>query len=71
VHAGFAGHADYNASRVIDEIEQEGKLNNALIFYIWGDNGASSEGQNGTISELLAQNGIPSTIQRKTRFTKL
>jgi arylsulfatase len=64
VYAGFAEHADYNAGRVIDEIEQEGKLNNTLVFYIWGDNGASAEGQNGTISELLAQNGIPSTIQQ-------
>jgi arylsulfatase A-like enzyme len=35
---------------------------NTLVFYIWGDNGSSGEGQNGTISELLAQNGIPSTI---------
>ena len=64
VFAGFAEHADYNAGRVIDEIEQEGKLNNTLIFYIWGDNGASAEGQNGTISELLAQNGIPTTIDQ-------
>jgi arylsulfatase len=45
VYAGFAEHADYNAGRVIEEIEQEGKLNNTLIFYIWGDNGASAEGQ--------------------------
>ena len=35
-----------------------------MIFYIWGDNGSSGEGQNGTISELLAQNGIPSTIEQ-------
>ena len=32
------------------------------MFYIWGDNGSSGEGQNGTISELLAQNGIPTTL---------
>lgn len=64
VYAGFVEHADYHAGRIIDEIEQEGKLNNTLVFYIWGDNGASAEGQNGTISELLAQNGIPSTIQQ-------
>nr|WP_214460633.1 arylsulfatase [Flavihumibacter fluvii] len=60
--AGFAEHADYNAGRIIDEIEQQGKLNNTLIFYIWGDNGSSSEGLNGTISEQLAQNGIPTKI---------
>jgi arylsulfatase len=64
VFAGFAEHADYNAGRVIDEIEKEGKLNNTLIFYIWGDNGSSSEGLNGTISEQLAQNGIPTKISQ-------
>ena len=62
IFAGFAEHADYNAGKVIDEIEKEGKLNNTLIFYIWGDNGSSSEGLNGTISEQLAQNGIPTKI---------
>jgi len=34
------------------------------VFYILGDNGNSAEGQNGTISELLAQNGIPTTIDQ-------
>ena len=64
VFAGFTEHADYNAGRVIDEIEREGKLDNTLIFYIWGDNGSSSEGLYGTISEQLAQNGIPTKISQ-------
>ena len=64
VFAGFTEHADYNAGRVIDEIERQGKLDNTLIFYIWGDNGSSSEGLYGTISEQLAQNGIPTTISQ-------
>jgi arylsulfatase len=64
VYAGFTEHADHNAGRVIAEIERQGKLDNTLIFYIWGDNGASAEGLNGTISEQLAQNGIPTTIQQ-------
>jgi arylsulfatase A-like enzyme len=64
VFAGFAEHADVNAGKVIDEIERQGKLDNTLIFYIWGDNGSSAEGQNGTISEQLAQNGIPTTISQ-------
>ena len=62
VFAGYAEHADYNVGLVIDEIEKQGKLDNTLIFYIWGDNGSSAEGQNGTISELLSQNSIPTTI---------
>lgn len=64
IYAGFAEHGDHNAGRVIDEIERQGKLDNTLIFYIWGDNGSSAEGQNGSISELLAQNGIPTTIEQ-------
>ena len=51
VFAGFTEHADFNAGRVIAEIERQGKLDNTLIFYIWGDNGSSAEGLNGTISE--------------------
>ena len=64
VFAGFSEHADAQAGKLIDEIERQGQLDNTLIFYIWGDNGSSAEGQNGTISELLAQNGIPSKIEQ-------
>ncbi|HNP29074.1 MAG TPA: arylsulfatase [Nitrospirales bacterium] len=64
IFAGFTEHADYNAGRVIDEIDRLGYGENTLVFYIWGDNGSSAEGQNGTISELLAQNGIPTTIDQ-------
>ena len=64
IFAGFTEHADYNAGRLLDELEQQGKLDNTLIFYVMGDNGSSAEGQNGTISELLAQNGIPTTIDQ-------
>ena len=64
VYAGFAEHTDHNVGLLLDEIENQGKMNNTLVFYIWGDNGSSAEGQNGTISELLTQNGIPTTIQQ-------
>src|SRR5882724_3302159 len=70
VFAGFTEHADYNAGRVIGEIERQGKLDNTLIFYIWGDNGSSSEGLNGTISEQLAQNAIPTTISQHIEALK-
>ncbi len=62
VFAGFTEHADANAGLVIDEIARQGRLDNTLVFYIWGDNGSSAEGLNGTISEQLAQNGIPTQI---------
>lgn len=64
IFAGFAEHADYNAGRVIDEIAKQGRLDNTIVIYIWGDNGASAEGLNGTISEQLAQNGIPTKISQ-------
>ncbi|KQQ65364.1 arylsulfatase [Microbacterium sp. Leaf320] len=62
VAAGFAEHVDHQVGRILDELDTLGYTNDTLVFYIWGDNGSSAEGQNGTISELLAQNGIPSTI---------
>jgi arylsulfatase len=62
VFAGFTEHADTEAGRLIDEIERLGLRDNTLIFYIWSDNGSSSEGQHGSISELLAQNGIATEI---------
>ena len=64
VSAGFTEHVDVQVGRIVDEIDRLGYGENTLIFYIWGDNGSSAEGQNGTISELLAQNGIPTTIEQ-------
>lgn len=64
VFAGFAEHVDFQVGKVVDEIERLGYGDNTLIFYIWGDNGSSAEGQAGTISEILAQNGIPSTVEQ-------
>ncbi|TNF44598.1 MAG: arylsulfatase, partial [Cytophagales bacterium] len=56
VFAGFVEHADTQVGRVIDALEVLGEKENTLLIYIWGDNGSSAEGQNGSISELLAQN---------------
>jgi arylsulfatase A-like enzyme len=70
IFAGFTEHADHNAGRVIAEIERQGRLDNTLIFYIWGDNGSSAEGLNGTISEQLAQNGIPTKISQHLEALK-
>jgi len=65
VFAGFAEHGDAQAGKVIDELDRLGIRDNTIVIYIWGDNGASAEGQNGSISELLAQNQIPNTIQQQ------
>jgi arylsulfatase len=67
VFAGFGAHVDHEIGRVVNEAERLGYRDNTLIFYIWGDNGSSAEGQNGTISELLAQNGIRTTVAQHTK----
>lgn len=64
VAAGYAEHVDVQVGRIADELESLGYADNTLFFYIWGDNGSSGEGQNGTIAELLAQNGIPTTVRQ-------
>src|SRR5690606_891799 len=67
VAAGYAEHCDVQVGRLFDELDRLGYRDNTLVFYIWGDNGSSGEGQNGTISELLAQNGIPTTTANTSR----
>lgn len=64
VAAGYAEHVDVQVGRIVDELDRLGYGENTLFFYIWGDNGSSGEGQDGTIAELLAQNGIPTTVRR-------
>ena len=62
VYAGFQENADWNVGRVLDAIEEMGELDDTLVIYIWGDNGASMEGTlTGTFNELTMQNGIPLT----------
>ncbi|MBR0902814.1 arylsulfatase [Bradyrhizobium liaoningense] len=65
VFAGYVEHVDAQAGKVIDELEQLGIRENTLVFYIFGDNGSSAEGQQGSISELLAQNNIANTIEQQ------
>ncbi|MFM7149615.1 MAG: arylsulfatase, partial [Gemmataceae bacterium] len=63
--AGFVEHTDAQVGKLFAEMEELGLRENTLIFYIWGDNGSSAEGQKGTVSELLAQNNIPNTIDQQ------
>lgn len=62
VYAGFLEHTDVQVGRLIDELEARGIRDNTLVFYILSDNGASAEGMEGSVAELNAQNGIPSTV---------
>jgi arylsulfatase A-like enzyme len=65
VYAGFLEHTDAQYGKVVDELERQGLLENTLIFSIFSDNGASAEGMNGTIAELLAQNGIVTSVEEQ------
>ena len=53
VYAGALSYADYNIGRVIDAVRETGQLDNTIIIYIMGDNGASAEGTaQGTTNEV-------------------
>ncbi|MGB3184732.1 MAG: arylsulfatase [Ornithinimicrobium sp.] len=59
VYAGFLEHTDHHVGRVIDAIDDLGVLEDTLIYYIIGDNGASAEGtMNGAFNEMANFNGM-------------
>ncbi|WP_370459969.1 sulfatase-like hydrolase/transferase [Nostocoides sp. F2B08] len=59
VYAGFLEHTDHHVGRLIDAIEDVGALENTLVYYIIGDNGASAEGTvNGAFNEMANFNGL-------------
>jgi arylsulfatase len=58
VYAGFMEHTDHHVGRLLDALEDLGVLDDTLVFYIIGDNGASAEGTvNGSFNETLIFNG--------------
>jgi arylsulfatase len=64
VYAGFGEYTDTEIGRLVKAIEDMGQLDNTLIFYIVGDNGASAEGgMNGMFNEMTYFNGVSETVQ--------
>jgi arylsulfatase A-like enzyme len=58
VYAGFMEYTDYHVGRLVDSIKRLGILDDTLIYYIIGDNGASAEGTlHGTYNEMINFNG--------------
>ena len=58
VYAGFFEYCDHHVGRLIDSLKKLNLLDDTLIYYIIGDNGASAEGTlRGTFNELLGPNG--------------
>ena len=59
IYAGFLEHTDFHVGRIIDTLETIGALDNTLVYYIIGDNGASAEGTvNGAFNEMANFNGM-------------
>jgi arylsulfatase A-like enzyme len=68
IFAAYAAYNDYEIGRVIQAVEDMGKLDNTLIIYINGDNGTSAEGGPlGTPNEVAFFNGVsvPVEVQMK------
>jgi arylsulfatase len=63
VFAGFGEYTDTEIGRLIQAIAETGQLDNTLIFYIVGDNGASAEGgMAGLFNEMTYFNGVHETV---------
>ncbi len=68
-YAAYMAHTDHHVGRLLDSLQASGELDNTLVFYVVGDNGASAEGGlEGTFSEVASllgvQLGLQSVIKR-------
>jgi arylsulfatase len=62
--AGFAEHTDEQVGRLVNALQEMGVMDNTLLIYIVGDNGASAEGgPEGAYNEMMALNGIINTAE--------
>ncbi len=69
VYAAFLAYTDYEIGRVIQAVEDMGKLDNTLIIYICGDNGSSAEGSpNGTPNEVAQFNGVEVPVEAQLKY---
>jgi arylsulfatase len=65
VYAAFAEHTDAQVGRLVEALRAAGELDNTIVLYILGDNGASAEGGiEGTLNETLRLNGIDDDTAR-------
>ena len=69
VYAAYLAYTDHEIGRVIQAVADAGKLDNTLIIFISGDNGASPEGTlHGLYSEFAVLNAIHPTVEQNMRF---
>jgi len=63
-YAGYLSFTDHECGRLLDAVAALPDADNTLVFFIVGDNGASSEGGfTGTVNEVMNLNGIPSNLE--------
>jgi len=69
VFAAYVAYTDHEIGRVIQAVEDMGKLDNTLIIYINGDNGTSAEGGlNGTPNEIASVQGVRLPVKDQLKF---
>jgi len=69
VFAAYVAYTDHEIGRVIQAVEDLGKLDNTLIIYITGDNGTSSEGgPTGTPNEVAAVQGVHLPVEAQMKY---
>jgi arylsulfatase len=69
VFAGYVAYADHEIGRVIQAVDDMGKLDNTLVIYIEGDNGTSAEGSTiGTPNVMTSYQGIPVPVPEQLKF---
>jgi arylsulfatase A-like enzyme len=69
VYAAYLAYTDHEIGRVIQAVEDMGKLNDTLVIYISGDNGSSAEGTLvGTPNEVAMFNGVDVTVEAQLKY---
>ena len=69
VFAAYVAYTDHEIGRVIQAVEDLGKLDNTIIIYIEGDNGTSAEGTMiGTPNEIAMFNGFNPTVEEQLKY---
>ncbi len=69
VYAGYSENADFHVGRLLASIEEMGELDNTVVVWIWGDNGASLEGTpTGSFNEGTMVNGLPLTDEEQMQL---
>ncbi|HEY7297916.1 MAG TPA: arylsulfatase [Xanthobacteraceae bacterium] len=69
VYGAYLAYTDHEIGRVIQAVEDMGKLDSTLIIFISGDNGSSAEGTTlGTPSEVMSFNGIDLPVAEQMKF---